>query len=132
MEFDDAKAAEKELHKRLQSDSVKGEWFETDVDVMSEIEKVAELDEDELPDVSQSRKNLKVPEDLFMTLRDDKDDQQSWPHYLEEQCLHDDTAALEVDGEVVGRLADIQMAVETVEERTGKIERAVESLGGGH
>jgi hypothetical protein len=36
-----------------------------------------------------ARKNLKVPEDLFMALRDDKDDQQSWPHYLEEQCLHD-------------------------------------------
>jgi len=36
------------------------------------------------------RKNLKVPDDLFHALRDDKDDQQSWPHYLEEQCLHDD------------------------------------------
>jgi hypothetical protein len=35
-----------------------------------------------------ARKNLKVPEDLFLALRDDKDDQQSWPHYLEEQCLH--------------------------------------------
>jgi ElaB/YqjD/DUF883 family membrane-anchored ribosome-binding protein len=37
------------------------------------------------------RKNIKVPEDLFMALREDKDDQQSWPHYLEEQCLHDAT-----------------------------------------
>jgi len=37
-----------------------------------------------------ARKTLKVPEDLFHALDEDKDDQQSWPHYLEQQCLHDD------------------------------------------
>jgi len=43
-----------------------------------------------------ARKNLKVPEDLFHALRDDKDDGQSWPHYLEEQCLHSTESTTDV------------------------------------
>jgi hypothetical protein len=48
-----------------------------------------------------ARKNLKLPEDLFMALRDDKDDQQSWPHYFEEQCLHDSDDATPTDPEAI-------------------------------
>lgn len=66
-----------------------------------------------------TRKNIKVPEDLFLALRDDKDDQQSWPHYLEEQCLH---------GGDVDDLHSLARAVETIEERTGRIERTLEDL----
>jgi len=79
-----------------------------------------------------TRKNIKVPEDLFMALRDDKDDQQSWPHYLEEQCLHEsaETAAC-VFGEVSDDgFEDLAEALATVEERTGRIERTLEDLGG--
>jgi hypothetical protein len=45
-----------------------------------------------------ARKNIKVPEDLFLALRDDKDDEQSWPHYLEQRCLvSDDGGGLTYD-----------------------------------
>ena len=69
-----------------------------------------------------ARKNIKVPEDLFYALQEDKDDEQSWPHYLESECLN--------DGGVHG-LESLARSVETIEERTGRIERQVEQLGGG-
>lgn len=68
-----------------------------------------------------ARKNIKVPEDLFQDLRDDKGDNQSWPHYLEQQCLHEDDippGLLEVqevteDGlaEIKGRLKDMEASM---------------------
>jgi hypothetical protein len=60
------------------------------------------------------RKNIKVPEDLFLALRDNKDDQQSWPHYLEEQCLHDSTHVSHLDSiaegmsQIEGRIDDLE------------------------
>lgn len=53
------------------------------------------------------RKNIKVPEDLFLALRDDKDDQQSWPHYLEQECLLDDR-----DDEIPPGILELQEATE--------------------
>ena len=70
-----------------------------------------------------ARKNLKLPEELFNALRDDKDDEQSWPHYFEEQCLHGGGEAAEVQG-----FEELARSVETVEERTGRIERTLEDL----
>jgi len=34
-----------------------------------------------------TRKNIKVPEALFLALRDDKPDNVTWPNYLEARCL---------------------------------------------
>jgi len=70
------------------------------------------------------RKNIKVPEELFLAMRDDKGDQQSWPHYLEEQCLHDDTEAgippafVEVMEATPEQLERIREKIEKVPERT--------------
>lgn len=64
------------------------------------------------------RKNLKIPESLFLALRDDKGDNQSWPHYLETECLHD-----EAEG-----LGDIRSALSTLETRMGKIEQQLEEM----
>jgi hypothetical protein len=75
------------------------------------------------------RKNIKLPESLFLALRDDKPDHMSWPAYFEAECLGpddaDDTAtdAPDMDG--------VESALATIEERTGRIERQVEELGGG-
>ena len=60
-----------------------------------------------------ARKNIKVPENLFLALRDDKDDEQSWPHYLEQQCLMDggDDATVDEEyiiDEIVGRIDDLE------------------------
>jgi len=57
-----------------------------------------------------ARKNIKVPEDLFLALRDDKDDQQSWPHYLEEQCLHGDGDGVDVD-RIMNRIDDLESRI---------------------
>lgn len=71
-----------------------------------------------------ARKNIKVPEDLFLAMRDDKDDQQSWPHYLEEQCLHDgETDELppgfvEIHDATEEQLAIVREKLENVPERT--------------
>jgi hypothetical protein len=37
--------------------------------------------------MTMARKNLKVPESLFLALRDDKPDSMTWPTYLETRCL---------------------------------------------
>lgn len=65
-----------------------------------------------------ARKNIKVPEDLFLAMRDDKDDQQSWPHYLEENCLHD-------DGEIPPAHLEIQ---ELTEEELQTVREKLERL----
>lgn len=70
------------------------------------------------------RKNIKVPDALFNALRDDKDDTQSWPHYLESECLQDG------DDNLAGTLARIEDAATTAEERTGRIEQTLENMGG--
>lgn len=76
-----------------------------------------------------TRKNLKVPEDLFYALQDDKDDEQSWPHYLEEQCLHNEPDGACVFGDVPdGGLLELREAVATVEERTGRIEQTLDEV----
>ena len=54
-----------------------------------------------------SRKNIKVPESLFLALRDDKDDNQSWPHYLESECL----GAGDGDADLAEQLDRIEDAV---------------------
>ena len=68
-----------------------------------------------------TRKNIKVPEPLFNALRDDKSDNQSWPHYLESECLHD-------DGDVADRLGRIESAVKEATNAAQGAERAVEEL----
>jgi hypothetical protein len=70
-----------------------------------------------------TRKNIKVPEPLFNALRDDKSDNQSWPHYLESECLHGGC------GDLRDQLDSIESAATTAEERAGRIERAIESEG---
>lgn len=70
------------------------------------------------------RKNIKVPEDLFLALRDDKDNQQSWPHYLEEQCLHDGDRP----ADVADRLDGISMAVKENTEAVQSMQRTLEEL----
>ena len=79
-----------------------------------------------------ARKNIKVPEDLFYALRENKDDQQSWPHYLEEQCLLDEAdeippGLLKIQNATEDELQEIKKAIETVEERTGSIEKTLEN-----
>ena len=69
-----------------------------------------------------TRKNIKVPEPLFNALRDDKSDNQSWPHYLESECLHDD------DGDVADRLRRLESAVKEATNAAQGAERAVEEL----
>ena len=69
-----------------------------------------------------TRKNIKVPEPLFNALRDDKGDSQSWPHYLESECLHDD------DGDVADRLGRIESAVKEATNAAQGAERAAEEL----
>ena len=66
-----------------------------------------------------SRKNIKVPEPLFNALRDDKDDNQSWPHYLESECLHDASARHLRDqlDRVEHTLADVANEADTVDAR---------------
>ena len=67
------------------------------------------------------RKNIKVSEDLFEELREDKGDQQSWPHYLEEQCL---------DGERVD-LTDAKAVLDALQEEVNKIpERTADEIEG--
>jgi len=56
-----------------------------------------------------ARKNLKVPESLFLAMDDDKDNQQSWPHYLEEQCLHGPTDAEAIADAVAERVETVQL-----------------------
>jgi len=52
-----------------------------------------------------TRKNIKLPEPLFDSLKADKPDHMNWPTYLEQQCLTDNTENLtttvEVDAEEV-------------------------------
>jgi len=74
------------------------------------------------------RKNLKVPEDLFMALRDDKDDQQSWPHYLEEQCLLDEAETPAAD-DIAHEFA-LAFPYDDVAERTAK--KTADELEGRH
>ncbi|UBF23458.1 hypothetical protein HRTV-28_gp20 [Halorubrum tailed virus 28] len=70
-----------------------------------------------------TRKNIKVPEPLFNALRDDKSDNQSWPHYLESECLHD------ADGDdVADRLERIEAAVKEATNAAQNAERAAEEL----
>ena len=40
--------------------------------------------------MTMARKNIKVPESLFLALRDDKPDNVTWPAYLEARCLNDE------------------------------------------
>ena len=70
-----------------------------------------------------SRKNIKVPESLFLALRDDKDDTQSWPHYLETKCLHD-TDASDVDVDAIADAVATRNMTLDADERT-KIAREV-------
>ena len=70
-----------------------------------------------------SRKNIKVPEPLFNALRDDKDDNQSWPHYLETECLHD-TSTGDVDVDAIADAVAVRNMTLDADERT-KIAREV-------
>ena len=72
------------------------------------------------------RKNIKIPEPLFNALRDDKDDNQSWPHYLESECL----GAGDSD-DLSEQLDRIEDAATTAEARTGSIENTLEDMGRG-
>ena len=74
-----------------------------------------------------ARKNIKVPEPLFNALRDDKDDTQSWPHYLETECL----GAGDGDDDLREQLNRIESAATTAEARTGRIEGTLEDMGAG-
>ena len=76
------------------------------------------------------RKNIKVPEPLFNALRDDKDDTQSWPHYLETECLHDTRGAIGADeyNELLERLDDVEDAANAAEEKANKIENDLTSM----
>jgi hypothetical protein len=67
-----------------------------------------------------TRKNLKVPEELFLALRDDKDEQQSWPHYLEQRCLHE----REQNGDVVNTLATLETKLNQIDKRLERLEEA--------
>jgi len=71
-----------------------------------------------------ARKNLKVPENLFLAMDDDKDDQQSWPHYLEQQCLHDGDRP----ADVADRLDGLSMAVKENTESIQSMKRTLEEL----
>lgn len=70
-----------------------------------------------------TRKNIKVPEPLFNALRDDKDDNQSWPHYLESECIHDAD-----EGDMADRLDRIESAVKEATNAAQNAERAAEEL----
>lgn len=72
-----------------------------------------------------TRKNLKVPESLFLALRDDKPDSLSWPAYLETRCL----GAGLVGEDVRDQLDRIERAATTAEDRTGSIQRTLEEMG---
>jgi len=57
------------------------------------------------------RKNIKLPESLFLALRDDKPDYMSWPTYFETECLKPEPsdAQIEIDmDEVLGRIDDLE------------------------
>jgi len=73
------------------------------------------------------RKNIKIPEPLFNALRDDKGDNQSWPHYLESECL----GAGDGGDDLRGQLDRIEDAATTAESRTGSIENTLEDMGRG-
>jgi len=70
------------------------------------------------------RKNIKIPEPLFNALRDDKDDNQSWPHYLESECL----GAGDGVGEVGEQLDRIEAAAKEATNAAQNAERAAEEL----
>jgi hypothetical protein len=72
-----------------------------------------------------ARKNIKVPEALFLALRDDKPDTLSWPAYLERECLTGKDELKRI-GEQLER---VESAAQTAEERTGRIEQALEDMG---
>jgi len=57
-----------------------------------------------------ARKNIKVPEDLFHALSEDKDNEQSWPHYLETECLNDPDDNSDVDTEALAE--DLQERID--------------------
>lgn len=70
-----------------------------------------------------TRKNIKIPEPLFNALRDDKDDAQSWPHYLKTKCLHDSDR----DG-LSDQLGRIESAAKEATNAAQSTKRAVEDL----
>lgn len=72
------------------------------------------------------RKNIKIPEDLFLALRDDKDDQQSWPHYLEESCLLDEPGTR--DAAVADRVDGVEIAVKELTQQVQSLERTLEAM----
>jgi len=80
--------------------------------------------------IRMARKNLKVPENLFLALRDDKPDHMSWPTYLETRCLGESDVSQPYPDEMKRTLERIQSATETVEERTGKMQKTLEEMGG--
>jgi len=65
-----------------------------------------------------NRKNIKLPEPLFNSLKDDKPDNMNWPTYFEQRCLGDDS----------DDVAALMNALETIEDRTGRIERQIDDL----
>ena len=75
-----------------------------------------------------TRKNIKVPEPLFNALRDDKDDSQSWPHYLETECLHENDGHENPFTEVRERLNRIEAAAKEATQAAQAAERATEEL----
>jgi len=71
-----------------------------------------------------ARKNIKVPESLFESLKDDKPDGVTWPDYLEARCLVNerDTDVSQdrgTDG-IQDELEKIKRLVEQVPERTAE------------
>ncbi len=69
-----------------------------------------------------TRKNIKISESLFERLKADKGKHMSWPQYLEEQCLSDDT------GDVSERLDRIEAAAKEATEAAQSAEASVEDL----
>jgi len=68
-----------------------------------------------------TRKNIKIKEDLFDRLKEDKPAHMNWPTYLEQQCLVD--AREEGDDEVT-------KAAKAAEANTEEIKRRLDELRG--
>jgi hypothetical protein len=80
------------------------------------------------------RHTIKLPESLAADLQSHKREDQTWPAFVREDVL----PALERDNAVTtdellraldATIDEIEGSVETVEERTGRIERTLEDVG---
>lgn len=82
--------------------------------------------------MAQKRKNIKVPKGLFEMLNEQRPDGMTWPEYIERECIEEgEVHGLPPVAELRAELQAVREAVETVEARTGKIDRTLEALEGG-